>query len=57
VLRELSENPLTSDIPIIVVTGVEPTPHLPHALTVLGKPCDPDDVADIVTNHLTANAS
>jgi DNA-binding response OmpR family regulator len=57
VLRELSENPLTSDIPIVVVTGVEPTPHLPHALTVLCKPCDPDHVADIVTNHLTANAS
>ncbi|HXD16228.1 MAG TPA: response regulator [Vicinamibacterales bacterium] len=56
VLRELGENPLTNDIPIIVVTGVDPKPDLPHALTVLGKPCDPARVADIVSEHLPANA-
>jgi len=55
VLRELGENPLTSDIPIIVVTGVEPTPELPNARAVLCKPCDPDHVADLVSNHVHAN--
>lgn len=55
VLRELGENPLTSDIPIIVVTGVEPTPELPNARAVICKPCDPDHVADLVSNHLHAN--
>lgn len=56
VIRELCENPLTNDIPIIVVTGVEPKPELPHAQVVLCKPCDPDRVADIVSEHLPANA-
>ena len=55
VLRELGENPLTSDIPIIVVTGVDPTPELPNARAVLCKPCDPDHVADLVSNHVHAN--
>jgi len=54
IARELHENPLTSDIPIIVVTGVEPTPSVPHALVVLRKPCDPDHVARIVIDHLPA---
>lgn len=54
VMREFSENPLTSDIPIIVVTGVDPLPDLPHALLVLGKPCDPDHVAKLVEAHLPA---
>jgi len=54
VLRELAANPLTTDIPIIVVTGVEPTPQLAHALVVLCKPCDPDHVAKIVADHVPA---
>ena len=54
VIRALAQNPLTSDIPVIVVTGVEPTPELPHARLVLGKPCDPDHVANIVADHLAA---
>ena len=54
VLSELAANPLTSGIPVIVVTGVEPTPRLPHALMVLCKPCDPDHVAKIVMDHLPA---
>ena len=29
IVRELTANPLTSDIPIIVVTGVEPAPDIP----------------------------
>ena len=52
VLRELGENPLTTDIPVVVVTGVDPPPELPHAVIVLTKPCDPDHVAKIVTDHL-----
>lgn len=54
VARELAANPLTTDIPIIVVTGVEPTPRVPHALVVLCKPCEPDHVAKIVADHLPA---
>jgi len=52
VIRELGENTLTSDIPIVVVTGVDPKPELPHAQVVLCKPCDPDHVADVVSGHL-----
>lgn len=54
ILRDLAGNPMTSDIPVIVVTGVEPPPDLPHALVVLCKPCDPDHVAKIVADHLPA---
>jgi DNA-binding response OmpR family regulator len=53
VLREFAANPLTNDIPIIVVTGVDPLPDLPHALMVLRKPCDPDHVAQIICDHVT----
>ena len=56
ILRELAGNPLISDIPVIVVTGVEPAPELPHALVVLCKPCDPDHVAQIVSDHLPARS-
>ena len=34
-LREVRANPTTSDIPIIVVTGVDPLPVLPDARMVL----------------------
>ena len=57
VLKELGENPLTNDIPVVVVTGVDPPPELPHAVVVLKKPCDPDHVAKIVTDHLPRKAS
>jgi CheY-like chemotaxis protein len=52
VLRELGANPSTQDIPIVVVTGVDPAPSLPDAVAVLSKPCDPDHVARVVTDHL-----
>jgi CheY-like chemotaxis protein len=54
ILQDLAANPLTSGIPVIVVTGVEPKPRLPHALVVLCKPCDPDHIAKIVVDHLSA---
>jgi CheY-like chemotaxis protein len=54
IIRDLEKNPLTSHIPVIVVTGEEPIPLLPHALVVMCKPCDPDHVAKIVTDHLPA---
>ena len=54
ILQDLAASPVTSDIPVIVVTGVDPKPHLPHALVVLCKPCDPDYVAKIVVDHLPA---
>ena len=57
ILKDLAANPLTSDIPVIVVTGVAPKPHLPHALVVLCKPCDPDHLASIVTDHLPPPSS
>src|SRR6266550_1858554 len=46
VLQQFAKNPLISDILVIVVTGVDPTPELPQALRVLPKPCDPDHVAE-----------
>ena len=52
VLREFAQNPLTSDIPVIVVTGMDPTPVLPQAAMVLRKPCDPQHVARIAADHL-----
>jgi CheY-like chemotaxis protein len=52
ILRDLEKNPLTCHIPVIVVTGEEPTPELAHALVVMCKPCDPDHVAKIVSDHL-----
>src|SRR6185503_14404550 len=54
ILKDLAAHPSTSEIPVIVVTGVEPKPHLPHALVVLCKPCDPDHVAKIVADRLPA---
>ena len=54
VISDLAANPLTSDIPVIVVTGEEPKPRLPHALVVLCKPCDPAYIAKIVADHLPA---
>jgi DNA-binding response OmpR family regulator len=53
-LREFTSNPSTSNIPVIVVTGVDPPPDLPDALMLLCKPCDPEHVAKIVTDHLPA---
>jgi CheY-like chemotaxis protein len=56
VLREFAGNPLTSDIPIIVCTGVDPLPVLPHAVAVLPKPCDPHYVARLFEQHLSDGA-
>jgi DNA-binding response OmpR family regulator len=52
VLRDLEAKQSTRHIPVIVVTGMEPTPELPHARVVLRKPCDPDMVARLVSDHL-----
>ena len=54
VVHDLASNPSTRNIPIIVVTGVDPPPLLPHVRTVLCKPCDPEYVAKVVTDHLPA---
>lgn len=56
VISDLAANPLTSDIPVIVVTGVDPAPDLPHALVVMCKPCDPGYLAKVVSDHLPAPA-
>src|SRR5262245_18917991 len=42
VLRECAAREDTSDIPVIVITGVDSPPELPHAAMVLHKPCDAD---------------
>jgi CheY-like chemotaxis protein len=42
---ELRHQPLTSTIPVVVVTGVDPTPDVPGA-TVLRKPCEIDVLID-----------
>lgn len=43
--NELRHQPLTARIPVVVVTGVDPTPELPGA-TVLRKPCEIDVLID-----------
>lgn len=52
VLRDFAAKPTTRDIPVIVVTGVQPTPTIPHARAVLSKPCEPDYMVSIVAQHL-----
>jgi len=52
VLKQFAKNPLISDIPVIVVTAIDPVPELPHAVRVLRKPCDPDHIAEVVSTYL-----
>jgi CheY-like chemotaxis protein len=49
----LRHQPLTARIPIIVVTGVDPTPDLPGAM-VLRKPCDIDVIIGALEHALTS---
>jgi CheY-like chemotaxis protein len=56
VLREFAANPLVRDIPVVVVTGVDPVPELPHAVAVLSKPLQADEVARVVEEHLSARS-
>jgi CheY-like chemotaxis protein len=57
VLNELAARDSTRNIPVIVVTGVDPRPELPHAKAVIAKPCDADYVVRVVTRHLAAGAA
>jgi hypothetical protein len=50
--EQFAKTPLTSDILSIVVTGIDSTPELSHAVRVLPKPCDPDHVAEVVSEQL-----
>lgn len=56
-LRQLRDNPLTSSIPVVVVTS-DSAPHLRREAAELGaklflhKPLDPDRLADLVKELL-----
>ena len=52
IIRDLEQDASLRHIPVVVVTGVDPTPELQHALVVMRKPCDPEYVAKIITDHL-----
>jgi CheY-like chemotaxis protein len=54
VLEHLADNLAIGNIPVIVVTDVEPKPALDHASLVLCKPCEPDYVAKMVAEHMLA---
>ena len=49
--NELRQQPLTSGIPIIIVTGIDPTPEVPGA-TVLQKPCPLDELLAVLERAL-----
>jgi CheY-like chemotaxis protein len=51
--NELRHQPLTSAIPVVVVTGVDPTPDVPGA-TVLRKPCEIDALIEALEVALAA---
>jgi two-component system, chemotaxis family, chemotaxis protein CheY len=53
--RNLSGNSLYSDIPVIVLTGMDirdNVPHYPNVTRVLNKPFDPIKLLEIVDEHL-----
>lgn len=52
--NELRHQPLTAGIPIIVVTGIDPTPDLPGAM-VLRKPCEIDVIIGALEHALTSD--
>lgn len=51
IYEELRAHPATKDIPIVVVTGVEPVPHLP-GVTICRKPCPPEALTATVQRAL-----
>jgi DNA-binding response OmpR family regulator len=50
--NELRHHPLTAGIPVVVVTGVDPTPEVPGAL-VLRKPCGIAELIGALERALT----
>jgi CheY-like chemotaxis protein len=51
VLREFESRPSTRGIPVVVVTGADPS-TVTHARAVIRKPVDPDYIATVVARHL-----
>ena len=52
VLREFQARPSTRNIPVVVVTGADPSAEIIHAKAVIRKPVDPADIATLVARHL-----
>src|SRR6202035_4438878 len=56
-LAHLREDPGTADIPVIFTIGPAPQIELDRlkslgAIDVIGKPCDPTTIADLLRGHL-----
>jgi CheY-like chemotaxis protein len=56
-LRDFADKPSTRDMPVVVVTGVDPTPTLPQARAILAKPCDPAQVVNVVVESLRSRST
>lgn len=52
--RKLASNSATQDVPIIVVTGEDPSDVATQAAALLMKPVPVDQVVDEVRRHMTA---
>jgi DNA-binding response OmpR family regulator len=51
IFQELRAHPATERVPIIIVTGVDPVPHLPGA-TIIRKPCSTEQLTAAVEHAL-----
>jgi DNA-binding response OmpR family regulator len=54
VLRELNASPAFADIPVIVVTGSDPSGAVALATAILPKPCEPEHLLAVIEDHLAA---
>lgn len=52
VLSELRANSDTGDIPVVVLTGTDFNGAVVQGSTVLKKPCEPEQLIDVIQRHL-----
>jgi DNA-binding response OmpR family regulator len=56
IFEELRAHPATERVPIVVVTGVDPVPHMP-GVTIIRKPCSTEQLAAAVERALQPQLS
>jgi DNA-binding response OmpR family regulator len=54
VLGELRANTETWNIPVVVVTGADHQYAVAQANAILRKPCDPDELIEVIERHIRA---